>query len=142
MQQINPPAAAGLHISQGFLDQLLSDLLLSHWFVVQKFLELFNVLMAVKSQTMASSAISSRSSRFLVIALQTLGNVVVDDEPDIGLIDPHAKGNGGDHHIHLFHEERVLMTGACGRIQTRVVGKGFDPIHLQGFLPSLPLSFC
>ena len=130
MEQKDPPTATGLHVPEGFLDQLLSDLLFGHRFVVQELLKLLNILVAVKGQAMSSCAISACTPCLLVIAFEALWNIVMDYESNIGLVDAHAEGDGGHHHIHLLHEECVLMPGAGGRIETRVIGQGLDSVHL------------
>ena len=87
MEQKDPPTATGLHVPEGFLDQLLSDLLFGHRFVVQKLLKLLNILVAVKGQAMSSCAISACPASLLVIAFEALWNIVVDNESNIQIVE-------------------------------------------------------
>jgi hypothetical protein len=43
-------------------------------------------------------AVAAGAADLLGQVLQALGQVVVDDLADVRLVDPHAKGNGGDDH--------------------------------------------
>ena len=50
---------------------------------------------AEKQYAVGLLAVASRASRLLIISLQTAGQVEVGDKTNIGLVDPHAKGDGG-----------------------------------------------
>ena len=43
-------------------------------------------------------AVAAGAAGLLVIGFQVRGEVVMDHEPDVGLVDPEAEGVGGDHH--------------------------------------------
>ena len=55
----------------------------------------------------------------------------MDDEPHVGLVDAHAKGIGGHHHLHPVVEEIVLILPPGVRIQLGVVGRRPDAAALQ-----------
>ena len=57
----------------------------------------------------AGLAVPPGAARLLIVALQILGHVVVDDEPDVGLVDAHAEGVGGHHDADPVVEEIVLI---------------------------------
>ena len=44
-------------------------------------------------------AVAARAAGFLIIALQIFRHIVVDDEPDVRLVDAHAEGVGRDHDL-------------------------------------------
>ena len=50
----------------------------------------------VEQHTFTRQAVASRPTRFLVVTLDVLGQIMVDDESHVGLVDAHAEGNGGD----------------------------------------------
>jgi hypothetical protein len=47
----------------------------------------------------------------------------VDDEPDVGAIDPHAEGDRRDDDVHALAEEGVLVAAAFRLGQTGVIGE-------------------
>ena len=55
----------------------------------------------------------------------------MDDEPHIGLVDAHAKGVGGHHHLHPVVEEIILIPAAGVGVQLGVVGRRPDAPALQ-----------
>ena len=67
-------------------------------------------------------AVPPGTARLLIVAFQVLGHVVVDDKPDVGLINAHAKGVGGHHDLDTVIEEIVLVFPADLRVQLGVVG--------------------
>ncbi len=57
---------------------------------------------------MREGAIASRAADFLVIGLDTAGDVPVDDEAEIGAVHAHTEGVGGDHDGDLAFHEAIL----------------------------------
>ena len=80
---------------------------------------------------MAFSPVAARPAGLLVVALDTLRDIVVDHIAHIGLVDPHAEGDGGHHHIDVFHQEHVLVFGAGFGIEPGVIGDSADTVHLE-----------
>jgi hypothetical protein len=72
-----------------------------------------------------------RAPGLLVVALQALGNVVVDHEAHVRLVDTHPEGDGGHDHVHLLHQELVLVLGALVGVHASMVGQGLDPVHVE-----------
>ena len=99
--------------------------------VGEEFVEFLHVLFGVEGDALALAAVAPGTSRLLVVAFQALGDVVVDDKAHIGLVDAHAEGDGGDNHVHLFHQEFVLILGTQFVVQSGVVGEGLDAVELQ-----------
>jgi hypothetical protein len=66
---------------------------------------------------------------------------VVDYEAHIGFVDAHAEGNGGHDHVHVFHQEPVLVAGALAGVHASMVRQRLDAVHNQhlgNFLHLLP----
>src|SRR5690242_10204584 len=87
---------------------------------------------AVEEHAFARHAVAAGAARLLVVALDVLGQVVVQDEPDVGLVDAHAKRDGGDDDLDPVLDEEVLPLGAFGRIEAGVVGTRGDSLPGQG----------
>ena len=70
-------------------------------------------------------------ARLLIIALQILGHIIVDDEPDVGLVNAHAEGVGRHHDLNAVVEEVVLILPAHLGVQLGVVGRRPDAPALE-----------
>ena len=53
-------------------------------------------------------AIAAGAARLLVVGLDALGHVVVDHVAHVGLVDAHAKGVGGNHHLDIVVDKGAL----------------------------------
>ena len=82
----------------------------------------------VEEDAVAGQAIAAGPARFLVVALDGLGQVVVDDEADVGFVDSHAKGDGRDDHGDLVPDKPLLGRPADRVVETSVIGKGLDAV--------------
>ena len=131
IQQQFPAALAGFGVGDGFVQELLADLLLRHRLPLHEFLQLLDVFITVVCEADAFLAIPPGPAGFLVISLYAFGNVVVDDKTDIRLVDAHAEGDGGHDDVHLFREELVLVLRPGLGIQAGVIGKGADAVDAQ-----------
>ena len=76
-------------------------------------------------------AITSGAAYLLAVVLDGFGQIVVNDPADIGLVDAHAKGDGGDDAVESAGHEVVLDLAAQGGIQPRMIGTGADADGLQ-----------
>ena len=56
----------------------------------------------------------------------------MDDEADVGLVHPHAEGDGRHHHRILGLEKRFQPVGAHMLVQARMIGLGVDTGLAQG----------
>ena len=52
-------------------------------------------------------------------------------EADIGLVDPHAEGDGRDDHDAFLPEKAFLVTLACPRFETGMIGESIAPARSQ-----------
>ena len=141
MKQQLSAANGRLGISRRLLQELSPYVLLCNRLAFHKFLQLLEILIGIESDADAFAAIAARASRLLVIPLQTLGNVVMDDETHIGLVYPHAKGNSGHDDVYFFHQEIILGFGTSGRIHTGMVSLGLNVVrtkHLGQFFHLFP----
>src|SRR5690606_39029143 len=126
-------------IGHDLLQQGASYLLFGHGLAGHELFKFFNVLIGVEGQTMPFSPIPARTARFLIVALNALGNVVVDHKTHIGLVDSHTKGYGGHHDVHILHQEHVLVFGTGLGIKARVVGHRTDFVDLKDLCQFLHL---
>ena len=53
-------------------------------------------------------AVTAGAARLLVVGLDALGHVVVDHVAHVGLVDAHAKGVGGNHHLDIVVDKGAL----------------------------------
>ena len=90
-----------------------------------------DVLPAVEQGADRVRPVPARAPRLLIVGLQVLGHVVVDDEGDVGLVDAHAEGVRGDHHLRPVVQEVVLILAALGVGQARVVARRRDAARTQ-----------
>ena len=82
------------------------------------------VAVGVEQRALAGQAVAPGPARLLVIAFEGLGQVVVHDQPDVGLVDTHPKGDGRHDDRDLVADEFLLGLAADRRIQAGVVGQG------------------
>ena len=67
-------------------------------------------IVAVPQQVAAGRiAIAAGAARLLIVSLDALGHVVMDDVAHVGLVDTHAKGVGGDHHLNVVVDKGTLL---------------------------------
>ena len=70
-------------------------------------------IVAVPQQMAACRiAIAAGAARFLVVGLDALGHVVVNHVAHVGLVDAHAKGVGGNHHLNVVVDKGALALAA------------------------------
>ena len=108
--------------------ELPTDILLGHGLAFHKLLQLLQVLIAVESYTLSFAAVTTSSTCLLIIAFQTLGDIIVDDKTDVGFVDTHAKSNGSHDDVDVFLQEIVLRLTAGGRVETGMIGSRLDVV--------------
>ena len=70
-------------------------------------------IVAVPQQVAAGRvAIAAGAASLLVVGLDALGHVVVDHVAHVGLVDAHAKGVGGNHHLDIVVDKSALALAA------------------------------
>ena len=75
--------------------------------------------------------VASGPPGFLVIALDVLRQVVVDDEADVRLVDPHPEGDRRAHHPDVVAQEHLLVLRALVRFQAGVIRLRRDAVGVQ-----------
>ncbi len=81
---------------------------------------------AEEEQGLGRQAVAPRPPRLLVVALDRLGQVVVDDEAHVALVDAHAERDRGHDDEDVVAGEGILHAPALGCGQAGVVGRGRD----------------
>jgi hypothetical protein len=71
-------------------------------------------------------AVAPRAADLLVVAFESRRQPGVNHGANIGLVDSHAEGNGGHHHLQFARLEGRLHALARLRIETRMVGGGWQ----------------
>ena len=128
---------AGLSIRCRLRQQLSTDVLFRHRFAFHKFIEFLQVLMGIECDTHTLAAVTTRTSRLLIVAFQRLGDIVMDDEAYIRFVDTHAKSDSCHDDIYTFHQEVVLRLRPESRLQSCMIGSSLNfvsPQYLCQFL--------
>jgi hypothetical protein len=92
----------------------------------------------VEQHAARGQAVAAGTARLLVVGVQAGRHLVMHDEAQVGLVDAHAEGVGGDHHAGAALHEGVLCGMALGRAQLAVVQadgealSGQRGVHLLG----------
>ena len=133
VQQCLAAAHRTFGIGDCFEQQQLANLLLGNRLAVHEFLEFLDILVAVEGEAVTLATITTGTTRLLIVALERLGNIVVNHIAHVGLVDTHTEGNRSDNNIDTLHEEVILILGACGGIHTGMIGTGFDAVCHQEF---------
>ena len=71
----------------------------------------------------AQRAIAPGAANLLVIAFEGRRQPGVNHGADVGLVDAHAKGDGGNDNLQLAGLEGGLHPLACRRVEARMVGR-------------------
>ena len=85
----------------------------------------------VHQQAARGFAVTPGAARFLVVGFERVGWRKVDDEAHVGLVDAHAKGDGGDDDAGAPGHKVVLYCGAVGDAGV-IVGGGDAVLAQQG----------
>ena len=77
-------------------------------------------------------AVAAGAADLLVVGLERAGQRGVDDGADIGLVDAHAEGDGGDDHLQFAGEEGGLHLLAALGVEAGVIGGGGEIVLQVG----------
>lgn len=72
--------------------------------------------------------VSSRTSSLLYIVLQRVGDVIVDDQPHVALVDTHTEGGGGHDDANLVAHEGILIVYLLVGIHLPIIGQGRNAV--------------
>ena len=120
-----------LGIDCRLLEQLTTDVLFGNRLALHELLEFLEVLIRIERYTLSLAAITSGTSRLLIIPLKTLRDVVMDDETHVGFVDTHTEGYRSHDDIDGLHEEIVLRLTACHAVKTCMIGSRLDVVGTQ-----------
>src|ERR1019366_2965953 len=101
--------------------------------LVEEMRLLGDVAGAEEQQTVAGQAIAPGAAGLLVVALDILGEVVVDDPADVGLVDAHAEGDRGANDAGVVAQKAFLVAIALVAGEAGVVGAGGEAAADQRF---------
>ena len=131
LEDVLPPGGRGLGIAGHFLKKLQADFALRDGLSGEELLQLLHVLQAVECDAMSLASVPTGPARLLIVGFERLGHVVMNDVPDVRLVDAHPEGDGRDDHVHVLHQELVLDARPLGGVHAGVVGGGAHPIDLE-----------
>ena len=63
----------------------------------------------------------------------------MDDESHIRLVDSHSEGNRSNNHVHVFHQEGILIVRSGLRVETCMVRGCLYAVDIQEFCEFLHL---
>ena len=115
------------------MQQLTTDFLFCYRFTLSELLQFLKVLLRKECDTFAFAAISSRTSRFLIITFQTLRYIIMNHKPHIGFVNSHTKSNGCHYHVDFLHHELVLSFRAHLLLQSSMIGSRTNLVRLKNF---------
>ncbi len=81
-----------------------------------------NVGMGKQEKALRLQSVPAGPADLLVIVFHAFGQIIMEHEPDIGLVDAHAKGDGGHHDPHVIPDEFGLETVPVRIIKPRMIG--------------------
>ena len=81
-----------------------------------------------EKQAMRLCAVSPRPAGLLKVALERARNLRVHDRANVGLVDAHAEGVSGDHHIDVARVEAALDLALSFRREAGVEVLGGKPL--------------
>ena len=82
---------------------------------------------AIQGDALGRFAVAPAPADLLPIGLQAARRIGVDDEAHIGLVHPHAEGDGGDHDGALLGQKPLQPPVAFARVHAGVIGDGVGP---------------
>ena len=95
----------------------------SPFLLVDEVLHLVDIAHSCNSSRQCGrQAVPPGAPDFLVIALDALGQVVVQHEADVGFVDPHAEGDGRHDDLDVIPDEQFLVALALLIRQSGMVG--------------------
>src|SRR5437879_8509607 len=102
-------------------------------FLIDELVLLDSIARIEQEHAFAGQTVAARAAGFLIITFDVLGQIVMDDKPDIGFVDAHAESDCGTDDSHFISQEKFLVTVALFRRQTGMIWFGSDPICAKPF---------
>jgi hypothetical protein len=88
------------------------------------------VLSGMQEDAFGLKAVTAGAAGFLLVSLDGFGHSGVQDEADVGAVDAHAEGNGGDDEVGFLFEECFLGAAALLGRHAGVIAQG---LSAEGF---------
>ena len=120
-----------LGVGHHLVQELTVDFLLCDRFALHELLQLLDVLVGVVAYADAFFAVAPGTAGLLIVAFDALGDVVVDNETNVGLVDTHAEGYGCHYHVGLFHKEGVLIVRAHLGVKPGMIRQCTDAVDAE-----------
>src|SRR5512147_1342275 len=97
---------------------------LASLFLVDEIVELGDIRIAVKQETVRGQAVTPGTTDLLIIIFDALGQVEVNDEAYVGLVDAHAKGDGRNDDLRIVADEGILISFSFRIFESCVIWAG------------------
>ena len=110
-----------------------ADFLLAYGFALNELLQFQQILLGIECDASALSSVAASASGFLIVAFQTLGNVVVDNESHVWLVDAHTKSDCGNNHLHIVFQKLILILRPHSTFHACMVRERLDVVHIEQF---------
>src|SRR5689334_6505315 len=93
--------------------------------------QLNNVCEAEEKKGLAWKSITTRASRFLIVAFNVLREIHMDYKTHVGFVYPHAKCNGCDNNAYLVVEKFFLVSRSHSAVHSCMIGECVKTIFPQ-----------
>ena len=104
------------------IQMLDSNALFTPAFLLDEIIQLGDVRVAVEQQAVRRQAIPPGAPDLLVVALDAFRQVEVDHKADVGLVDPHAKGDRRYHDLGIVANKGFLVPPPLRIFEPGMVG--------------------
>ena len=118
-QRIQLAAHHGLELFAGCLTRVNHAALVHH------------IAQAIGHPGIGGQAVAPCPACFLVVAFNIFWHVQMRDKAHVGLVDTHAKRNGGHHHHAIVTQKFILPFLPQTGVKPGVIGHGIDACALQ-----------
>ena len=111
-QQRHTAADIGFHQADKVFQMHTGHALFMVRLLVDQKADFADVAIAEQQQAIGLQAVAPGPPDLLIIPFDILRQIIVQYKADVGLINPHTKGDGGDHNLHIVTNKRVLIAPA------------------------------
>ena len=81
-------------------------------FLLNEVFDLSNIAVAEQQEAVGRQSVPSGPSDLLIISVYALGKIIMDNESDIRLVDPHSEGNRRYDDLDVVPDEEFLILSA------------------------------
>ncbi len=130
-QQRYAAADVGLGVAEHRLKPRMAARLFPRRALIDELRAGYHITSIEQQQAIGPQPVASRPADLLIVVLEALRQVVMEHEPHVRFVDPHAEGDCGDDDRDLVAREKLLIAAAGSVIQARVVRQGRPAVRLQ-----------